>query len=222
MHFTKLPFDAYVEGVDRMLTLVQGSQDLLMALARFGYNTSRLAEGRKVFGDLVDLHQKQEAVMQAKMDAHEARKQLQVAVRKDYMKMLQIARVVYDKDPVVSKALQLDGARAINIDAWIDQVELFCSRLIKESRWQQVLQQYGILLADLEKLLARAQSLREVSLQCDQLKQDAKLQTAQKKKQLKVLQDWVSDFMKIAKIALEDRPHWYARLKNPADAKIKQ
>lgn len=213
MHFTKLSFDDFMTKVSELLGISISNPQIVEAVGRFGYNMQRLREGDSAFRKVQQLHAAQEDAMKRKVSAHDERKKLHASVRKQYMKMLQIARIAFDGDSLVRKALQLDGPRETSLDKWINQVALFGNRLITEEQWAAALKDYGISTSMISALMNDVEKLRSVALICDQTKEDAKKQTALKKETLKALQDWISDYLKIAKIALDDHPNLYQQLK---------
>lgn len=213
MHFSKLSFDEYISRVAALIGNSLGDSNILAATSRFGYSEDRLREGEQHYKDVLAYSQMQEDAIQEKLRAHDERKKLYALVRKSYMKMLQIARIAFDKDAIISKALQLDGPRMTNLDAWMNQVALFGNRLLGEERWLKMLTQYGIGRKDIQGMMKELDQLRSVALLCEQSKKESKKQTAAKKQKLKVLQEWVSDYLKIAKIALDEKPELYQQLK---------
>jgi hypothetical protein len=213
MHFTKLSFDEYMTKVASLIGISLSNPSISGATGRFGYDENRLKEGERYYRLVKSLDEEQSSAIDQKVQAHEKRKQLHAAVRKKYMKTLQIARISFDKDLLIRKALQLDGPRESKLDAWINQVEHFGNRLLGEEKWSAALKNYGISKKDIAGLMSDLENLRSVALECEKLKNDAKQQTSFKKGKMKELQDWVSDYLKIAKIALEDHPQLYKMLK---------
>ncbi len=213
MHFSKLSFDDYMGQVAALIRNSLSDSEIMVATSRFGYSEERLKEGEHHFKAVLKISQSQELAMQDKLKAHEERKKLYALVRKSYMKMLQIARIAFDKDPIISKALQLDGPRMINLDAWMDQVALFGTRLLAEEQWLKMLHQYGIGRKEIQELMDSLDHLRSVALLCEQSKKASKQQTAAKRLKLKELQEWIRNYLKIAKIALDEQPELYQKLK---------
>jgi hypothetical protein len=213
MHFSKLSFDEYMAQVAALIGTSTSDSRIIAATSRFGYSEDRLKEGEQHFKAVLKLNQSQELAMQEKLVAHNERRKLHALLRKDYMKMLQIARIAFDKDAIITKALQLDGPRMVNLDTWMDQVALFGTRLLAEERWLKMLHQFGIGRKDIQKLMDSLDHLRSVALLCEQTKKESKQQTAAKRLKLKELQEWIRNYLKIAKIALDEQPELYQQLK---------
>ena len=212
MHFTKFSFDAYLKKVATLIGNSLGDSSIMGATSRFGYDENRIKEGERIFNEVVDANEKQNQAQEKKVQLHNKRRELHLAVKKKYMKILQIARIAFDKDLITRKALRLDGAREISLDLWINQVSLFANNLLRESKWLSVLKKFGIVRKEIFDLLAELEKLRSVAMACEVAKNDAKHLTVEKREKLKELQEWVSDYLKIAKIALDDQPNIYRKL----------
>ena len=212
MQFSKLSVDEYMSRVASLVRASLSNSAISAATAKFGFNEARLKKGEKLLAAVSEASEKQEDVIQQKVMAHRQRKKLHAALRKSYMKHLQIARIAFDKDAISSKALQLTGPRAVNLDAWIDQVALFANRLLAKEEWLAKLSEFGISKRDIQCLIKDTEELKMVSLNCERLKTQSKKETSLKKVKLKELQRWVSDYLKIAKIALEEQPGLYSEL----------
>ncbi|TCO09346.1 hypothetical protein EV194_103259 [Natronoflexus pectinivorans] len=213
MHFSKLSFDDFMVKVAGLIGNSLNETRIVEATGRFGYDETRIKEGEMFYRKVKQFNDAQEKVIQDKIKAHEERKKLHNLVRKQYMKMLQIARIAFDKDIIISKALQLEGPRETKLDDWMNQVSVFGNRLLGEERWISVLKKYGISKKDVATLLSDLDKLRAKALECEKLKNESKNQTAVKRKKVKELQEWVSDYLKIAKIALDEQPELFRRLR---------
>jgi hypothetical protein len=213
MHFTKLPYDKFVERVAELLSATLNDPAIVTATGRFGYDKNKIKTGDRILKDLQKIDTKQISALQRKVKLHEERGKLNLFVRKKYMKILQIARIAFDDDIIIKKSLQLEGAREKSLDLWINQVSIFANHLISEPNWMSVLKKYGIERKELYALMTDLDKLRSASMTCEQAKTEAKKLTQQKKLKIKELQNWISDFLKIAKIALEENPELYKKLR---------
>ena len=212
MHFTKLSFNEYMKRVAGLIGNSLGEAGIIQATARFGYDEKRLKEGEQIYRAVEMVDKEQAKAMQKKVKAHKERRSLHTSVRKKYMKMLQISRIAFDNDIIISKALQLEGPRETKLDEWMNQVAVFGNRLLGEKSWIEKLKTYGIGTKEINGLMTELDKLRSSAIQCEQYKTESKKQTALKRQKLKKLQGWVSDYLKIAKIALEEEPKLYEKL----------
>ena len=212
MHFTKFSFDDYLKRVAILIGNSLGNSAIMGVTSHFGYDVNRIKEGECIFNDAVNTNEKQNQAQEKKVQLHNERCELHLAVKKKYMKILQISRIAFDKDLIIRKALRLDGAREVTLDLWINQVSLFTNHLLGESKWLSVLKNFGVVRKDIHDLLTELEKLRSVTMECEIAKNEAKQFTVEKHEKLKELQEWVSDYLKIAKIALDDQPEMYKKL----------
>ena len=213
MHFTKLPFDEFVKNVAELISNTLSDSIIVTATSRFGYDKNRIKMGERILKELSNAEKKQTTTLDRKIKLHEKRDELNLSVRKKYMKILLIARIAFDKDMLVKKALKLDGARETSLNLWINQVSVFSNNLLSETNWLSVIRNFGIGRKDIYALLTDLDKLRSTAMLCEQAKTEAKKTTVEKRDKLKEMQNWVSDFLKIAKIALEEKPEVYEKLK---------
>lgn len=213
MHFSKLTYNEFISKSQNLIDLSLANREITEATSKFGYGIERIKLGEELFKQVLDTVYKQETAMKKKIDVHQIRKSLQNSTRKQYMKILLIARIAFDKDALVRKALQLDGPREVHLDSWINQVTLFGNRLLSESKWVNQLNMYGISKEEIVSLLVGVEKLSHVVNDCINAKLDAKRFTNLKRSKIKEMQGWVSDYLKIAKIALEANIPLYNQLK---------
>ncbi len=214
MHFTKLSFEEFMIKVAELIGNTLSDPNIMEAISRFGYDLKRIKEGENIYRRVIDVNESQNNALERKVKIHEERRRLHLAVKKKYMKMLQISRIAFDKDLIIRKALKLDGPREVNLDAWLNQVSLFGNRLIGEKGWAQNLKEYGITDKEILLLLGELDKLRTVSLDCEKSKEVSKKETSAKRELLKELQECVSDYLKIAKIALDEKPELLSKLRD--------
>jgi len=222
MHFTKLPFDQFKNKVAEIFCNSLQNPVIIASTSRFGYDKAKIKGGEKLLKELEKINDKQNIAQDKKIKLHKERADLNLSVKKKYMKILLIARIAFDKDVIVKKALRLEGARETALDLWINQISVFANHLLGEADWLSILKKFGIERKELNSMLTELEKLRSATMLCEKAKTDAKKITEQKKIKTKELQQWVSDYLKIAKIALEDNPEVYLSLRGHKNFKIKE
>jgi hypothetical protein len=214
MHFSKLPFEKFVKKVELLIITSLNDTAIVAATSIFGYDKAKIKEGQKLLKGVEKIDASQSVALERKLKLHKERSAINQSVKKRYMKNLQIARIAFDKDAIARKALQLDGVREASIDLWINQVSAFANHLLGEKNWLAVLKKYGIGRKEINDMLSALEKLRSASMLCEQSKTEAKRITEQKRIKVKELQEWVSDYLKIAKIALDENPELYKKLRD--------
>ena len=213
MHFTKLPYEEFVKNVSTLISNSLSDNEIVTATSRFGYDKNRIKMGERLLKELISNDKKQTGSQDKKIKLHEKRAELKQSVKKKYMKILLIARIAFDKDQLVKRALKLDGARETELNLWIDQISVFANTLLSEASWLNMLKNYGIGRKEIHALTSDLDKLRSTAMLCEQAKTEAKKTTQEKRNKLKEMQNWISDFLKIAKIALEDKTEVYEKLR---------
>ncbi|MDN5292387.1 MAG: hypothetical protein PWQ06_2626 [Anaerophaga sp.] len=214
MHYSKLKFENFVNKVDKILGQSLSDQTLVSSLSAFGYGLKEMERGRQLLENLRQTDQEQEAARRRRIQLNREKSDLQKSLQKRYMRFIKLGRVVFDNDNMAKKALGLEGPRAKQFDDWYRQVYLFCKNLIAEDKWMKALTGFGVKKADIWDILDDLEKLEELNTRFEHAKELSKEMTKKKRQQLVVLQDWLSDYLKIARLALEEKPHLLGKLLN--------
>lgn len=219
MHFTKLTKYDYLERVDSLFKNSIQDDKIRGAVFKFGYTDQRIEEGRGLFKVLNDLEDEHAAASSVKADLNHQKQQLQRYINKQYMKYLKIARIAFDGHIEAQESLLLEGVRDKVFNKWFSQVSVFCNNLIVNQSFWPFLESYGVKIASIEELKKQMNQLGLLSDRALQVSGNVKMLTRKKKEQTILVQQWVSDYIKIARIALEDAPLMLKKL--GIDVKIK-
>jgi hypothetical protein len=212
MHFTKLSKYNYLEKIDSLLKTSISDDKVRGAVVKFGYSQQRIEEGRALFGVLNQLEDEHAAASKAKADINHQKQQLQLYINKQYMKYLKIARIAFDGHIEATESLMLEGQREKVFNKWLVQITIFCNNLLANPTYWPYLDAYGVkmdLIQDLKKQLTQLNILSDKALQ---VTGQVRMLTSQKRQQTVLVQQWVSDYVKIARIALEDAPQTLRKL----------
>jgi len=214
MHYSKLPFENFVNKVDEVLGQSLSDQNLVSTLSSFGYGLNEMEKGRMLLEDLKMTDQEQEASRQRRVELNKERNQLQKDIQRRYMRWIKLGRVVFDEDKMARQTLGLDGPREKHFDEWYRQVYMFCRNLLAEKNWMQAMNGFGVKRNDVENVLSDLEKLEELNTRFEHAKDISKKMTQKKQDQLMQLQDWLSDYLKIARLALEEKPELLNKLLN--------
>ncbi|MFW5701138.1 MAG: hypothetical protein ACOCWM_05550 [Cyclobacteriaceae bacterium] len=214
MHYSKLPFENFVNKVDDLLGQSLSDQGLVSSMSSFGYGLREMEEGRELLEVVRQIDQEQEGAMERRKQLNQERGLLQKDLQKRYMRIVKLGRIVFDENEMARKALGLDGPREKMFDDWYRQVYMFCRNLIAEKNWLNALKSYGVKRQDLDNILLDLEKLEELNTRFEHAKEISKEMTRKKKKHLLILQDWLSDYLKIARLALEEKPQLLNKLFN--------
>ncbi|PWE00745.1 hypothetical protein [Marinilabilia rubra] len=214
MHYSKLPFENFVSKVDNVLGQSLSDQSLVSSLSSFGYGLKEMERGRELLELLRQIDQEQEAAQSRRKQLNKEKNELYKEIQKRYMRIVKIGRIVFDHEDLVKSTLGLEGPREKQFDDWYRQVYMFCKNLLAEEKWMEVLSNYGVKKLDLKNILIDLEKLEELNTRFEHAKTLSKEMTQKKRKQLLLLQDWLSDYLKIARLALEEQPQLLEKLLN--------
>ncbi|MFT3738952.1 MAG: hypothetical protein QM786_09345 [Breznakibacter sp.] len=206
MHFTKFSKIDYISRLDHLFSESFKDDKIKLAVFKFGYTEQRLEEGRVLFNELNRLVQEHSLAMKNKADINHQKQQLYRYVNKQYMKYLKIARIAFDSHIEAHDSLMLDGVREKTFGKWFAQVSVFCNNLLAIKSYWPYLESYGIKVSQIEELKRQLSQLELLSEKAIQMSGNVKMLTVKKNEQTLNVQSWISDYIKIARIALEDAP----------------
>ena len=185
---------------------VETQPEIAQAMAELGYDTQEIAKGKALLQQTrqtYDLNkQEDDETSQAYADFTAKRNELSDIYKVHRKK----GKVVFRNDTETLKQLELNGSQPHAYIKWLDAVRKFYTVAITNQEIQKKLKRLKVtpkeltkgnsLVAELEQ--ARANYLRE--------KGESQDTTKLKDSALAKMDDYMSEFYAIAKIALEDRP----------------
>jgi hypothetical protein len=182
------------------------------ALAVYGYDETRLGEGKTLLDTTNQLQQTQQKEYGDQYEATEALSQAQSSANKEYMKFVKIARVALKSDYAVNKKLDLNGNRKKTFSGWVGQARQFYLNALGDTTVLDKMAGYGITQPKLENgktLLYQAEAANAAQ---KKEKGEAQQATQERDKAMDNLEEWLSDFIVIARIALEEKPQLLEKL----------
>lgn len=212
MHYTKFTKRDYLFKLDEITAYSIRRDEIRDAVSTYGYDESRLNEGRELWEKLKLLHIEALDKSTLKRNTFAAKKSLQKEVHKKYMKFIKLARIAFVNHIEAQEALMLMGARARTFDKWFVQVSVFVNNLLSSNDYLRIIGGLGISREDLNGLKIRLAELSELSDRCVKVTATVRMLNDKVKKETFVVQQWVSNYLKVARIALEDNPEVLALL----------
>lgn len=185
---------------------------VLGLLSEYGYDDTKLQGGKALY-DTAD--GKQRAFLKEYGEQFAATDALHLAraeAGKEYMKDLKLARIVLKDDRELDASMQLSGRRKESYSGWLGQTKAFYANalnspgalegLAKVGRTQEKLESTHLKVKDVED--KRNKQLKELG--------EAQAATEARDHALDALGDWMSDFIGVAKIAMEGNPQYLEML----------
>jgi hypothetical protein len=177
-------------------------------LDEYGYTEAKLKLGEDLYKKSSDAQQRQKKEYGEQFEATFELEEAKTRADKIYMKYLKVARIALGNDPGPVNALQLLGRRACSFSGWINQAKAFYANAIRDPRVMETLAEYNITKA---KLVRGQELLLECKVKYNtKLKEKGEAQTAtrQRDEAFDALDEWIYDFVAIARIALEENPQY--------------
>ncbi len=175
-------------------------------LTLFGYGEPRMTEGMLLYSKASEYQSKRKKEYGEQFAATDALHYTFNIANKTYIMYIKISRIAFKGDRGLAESLQMDGARKESISGWVRQAKAFYENALNTTSVLKALEQYGINGAKLKE--GQKQVLEVESSYNAQLKEMGEAQTSTQVRDAAFddLQDWMSDFIAIARIALEEEP----------------
>ena len=170
----------------------------------FGYTAARMQE-------LQDMLYEVEALKAEKKNFYGQKRALTKQMAADvnalkalYMEHLTVARFVFRKDAYMQDLLELRGKRKTDWAGWLAQANSFYTGA--EASALAVMKKNGVTAEEIAQGKAMADALRAAYQARKSNAGNAQSATQRRDEVLKTLDRWVSDYKKIARVALQDDP----------------
>jgi hypothetical protein len=188
------------------------SEDVLNAVASYGYDSARIHAGKELHDDVIILSNRQKADYGLQMEATKALKSSWDAADGAYMKTLKIARIAFAGNIGVKTALMTAGKRKQSRTGWLEQAEAFYANLLSDENLLSAIFNYGYTQAKLEGEYALVKNVREKEIFQKNAAGNARKSTALRDEKIRALDKWLSEYRAVAKIALSDSPQKLEKL----------
>jgi hypothetical protein len=199
--------EAEVLERDRIaLENVESQSEIAAIMAELGYDSEKITEGKGILTDTRTAFDSNKTEDDETSAAYAAFKSLSGQVADAYSIHRKKAKVVFRKDSLTLDKLGINGSIPQAYVKWLEVVKKFYSVSNADSDIQASLSRLRISIDDLnaggtqisDLEAARAEYLRE--------KGESQDATKAKDAAFDILDDWMSEFYAVAKIALEDNP----------------
>jgi len=204
--------DAKLLNAQVALENAQGNQAVKSALALFGYDEVKLAAGQTLYEEAITKQNLQKQEYGEQYSATDALDATLSLANNVYMRHVKVARVALKDQRGAWQALDLQGRRKKTYSGWVKQARVFYSNALASTDIQTALATFGMTEAILTDSLAKVEDVE--SKLAAQLKEKGEAQDATQTRDaaFEKLEDWISDFVAISRIALEDQPQYLEML----------
>ena len=181
-------------------------------LAGVGYDQATLEAGQALYEQAHDLNRTQEREYGEQNAATAALEAARQQADTTYMGFLKIARVALKGDHQAITALGLVGTRKISLTGWLDQACQFYTNALETPAVLTKLARYNITQTRLEAGKAEVDAVLAARHTQERERGDAQTSTKVRDAALDALNEWVGDFIEIARVALAGQPQLLEKL----------
>lgn len=201
-----MTYDARVDRGQVILDNIGANPDVADALAEFGYDAGRIAEGRALLDTAVEAQQAFVRERGEQMDATQALNGAIEAAKHVYDGYLKLARKRLEDDPPALERLRATGPREKTYSGWVGQTQQFYTTALDDDAILEALARYNVTREKLEDGLALVNEvIARNSVQEDE-KSEALEASAARQAAFKALGDWMDEFLIVAEVAFRDKP----------------
>lgn len=201
------------QSIDSLLNQAQVAIDnalnnptILSALSDYGYTAARINQGKKRYNEAAAAQLSQTTEAGEQLSASATVNDARETAKKSYIRFVKIARIAFKRDAGISSQLALSGTRKRTLSGWLAQATQFYKNALANPAILKGFKEFGITEPKLKAGLAELKAVEAANLIQEKEKGDAQAATKQRDVALDELQDWMSDFLGIARIALEEDP----------------
>ncbi len=204
--------DKQLAAAQLALSNARSDGDLAGPLAAFGYDAERLATGWALYETAAAAQQRQSREYGEQYTASDAFTAAWEAAQAEVVRYVKIARIALKEERGAATKLALDGTRKRSLAGWLVQTRQFYVNAQADAAVMAALARFGVTQ---EKLAAgQAQVAVVEGLAAAQKKETGEAQqtTQERDAALEALDEWMGDFLAIARIALEENPQWLEKM----------
>ncbi len=180
--------------------------EILGLLSEYGYDAAKINAGKELYNCAQDKFQQQKTEYGEQYAASEEMQTKWDTANAVYMKHVKVGRVALQSDYGSFLKLGLEGARKRTLSGWLIQARQFYSNALADTDIQNDLAGFGITEAKLQDGKQLVDDVEAANTGHKKEKGEAQQATLDRDKALDIMEDWLSDFITIARIALEEKP----------------
>ena len=130
----------------------------------------------------------------------------------EYIRFVKVARIALKSDHALYQKLDLDGPRKRTLSGWLAQAKQFYINALADPIVLEKMAAYGMTQAKFEAGKTLLEETETANAAQEKEKGEAQQATLERDKAVDNLEEWLSDFIAIARIALEEKPQLLEKL----------
>jgi len=211
MSILLLSVDERLTKYDLILNVAENDTDIKPIITNYGYDSPVIQEGRGLYTTAYGLQQNQKKEYGEQYGATDVFGQAKKDTFKKYMELAGLARIVFKRDRNILSQLDLVGERERSFDKQVMQMKRFYDNALGSD---EIINSLGRFNITAETLNAGKSLVEDLQAKYQaQLKESSEAQRATRDRDAAIdeLDDWMSDFLAVAKILLALEPEYLER-----------
>lgn len=177
-------------------------------LETFGYNSEVLNVGKELYTKTESLHTKQKKEYGEQYAATDKLNEVLALANHRYMQDLKVARIGLKGNRAAREAMLLGGRRKESLSGWLKQTHAFYTNALELPEVLSAMARFNRTKEHLEEGQAMVNAVEQAYAVQLKEKGEAQNATPVRDDAFDDLQEWMSDFVGIARIALEAQPQY--------------
>jgi hypothetical protein len=202
----KASVEQFLVNARIVINNVLDNKKVIDIITAYGYNLSEIENGRKLYDNAHQLYLLHEENYGKQIEDEDELSEIWEVAFASYIKNIRITRVLVKKDDYYNHKIKLNSFWKKSITGLIEQAKLFYDNVLED---KIILQRLGNININTDKINQDRDLIiktEEVIKNMAQNEGENYYQSITKRDQaIDELSDWMSEFVSIAKIALEDK-----------------
>ncbi|MEQ8555026.1 MAG: hypothetical protein RIC06_00035 [Cyclobacteriaceae bacterium] len=183
-----------------------GNKPILDALSVFGYNSKKIKEGMALLEDAEQKHAQQKKEYGEQFSATDDMTSAMEKLNDTYMGQVMVSRIALKDKRGHYQTLQIQGRRKKTYSGWLKQAAIFYTNALNDKEILAELSKFGMTPVVLEKGLVAIKEIEKKIAQQKRETGEAQEATAVRDEAFEKIEDWVGDFLGVARVALRGQP----------------
>jgi len=195
-----------------ILTNATADQTILSALSAFNYTQEKIAAGSQLLERVFQADAQNTKAYGEQYAATQTVEQEYQEAYKPYMTSLGVARIAFKNNTDAQNALVLKGKRAGNLSNWIHEAEIFYRNILATGAYLSRMEEFGRTRSMIEAEYKEVKDVQNAASVQKKETGEAIESTSTRNAIMAELDSWMSDFIGIIRIALQDMPDSLTKL----------
>ncbi len=189
----------------------QDDPEIQNRVAKYGYTPEKMLEGKALYTAAVQQVNEQDMAIGTEKKASESVEILKKQAFDIYQSLSQVCEAIYIKDKTKLVILGIKGKMPTKIPAFLKAARTLFENAQK-SEIQAELGMFGYNIEKLQNEFEKILDLEKALQKREQSKGTKQQGTREKSAAIKIMNDWIKQYLKIAKVALKDKPELLEKL----------